>query len=379
MQDLMIPSLLGLTLIIVAWIALQQKKQDRDKDSIHKMLQDHHTQLLAQLQNMVQLQMQDVRAQLQASLQQHAQALNAPLEHMSKHVHETLKTIGEKVDQRLDHSFKSSSDLFNKVITRLATIDEAQKRMSELNEHVMDLQAIFNDKRARGAMGEMQLLTLLDNALPTQAYSTQFTLSNGKRVDCVLHLPDPIGLLPIDAKFPLEGYQQWIAANDAFSEKTAQQNFRKSISKHIDDIASKYIIPNETADGALMFIPAEAIFAEIHSRFPELVEQARKAKVWLVSPATMMAVLTTAQAVLKDVATREQMHVIQRHLRYLSQDFARFNERMDQLARHIEQAHADVDKINTSKNKIVARFEQIEKVELSPEHSEHQEHVFLDD
>ena len=249
-------------------------------------------------------------------------------------------------------------------MTRLATIDEAQKRMAELNQHVVDLQSIFNDKRARGAMGEVQLITLLDNVLPKQSYSVQHTLSNGKRVDCALHLPSPIGLLPIDAKFPLEGYQQLMNAEDAHQQKLAQQTFRKSISKHIDDISQKYIIANETADGALMFIPAEAVFAELHAHFPELVQQANQAKVWIVSPTTMMAVLTTAQAVLKDVATREQMHVIQKHLKMLSQDFTRFNERMNQLARHIEQAHNDVDKINTSKNKIVARFEQIEKVEL---------------
>ncbi|HIE54303.1 MAG TPA: DNA recombination protein RmuC, partial [Chromatiaceae bacterium] len=187
----------------------------------------------------------------------------------------------------------------------------------------------------------------------------------GTRVDCILFLPDPGGNIPIDAKFPLESYQRMVDFDAPENERTrARRQFRQDIRKHVRDIASKYVIPGETAEGAVMFLPAESIFAEIHAHFPELVEEAGRARVWIASPTTLMAILTTARAVIKDIATRRQVNVIQEHLRYLSEDFERFRQRMERLATHIRQAHEDAQQVNTSAQKISRRFVKIEKVEL---------------
>ena len=193
----------------------------------------------------------------------------------------------------------------------------------------------------------------------------QYTLSNQKRADCILFLPEPTGNIVIDAKFPLETYQR-LMNTDATSveRKSLQQQFRQDLQKHIKDIAEKYIIPNETTDGAVMFIPAEAIFAEVHANYPEVIAMSQRLKVWLVSPSTLMAVLTTARAVLKDDATRRQVHIIQKHLHSLADDFQRFEKRMDKLTKHIDLAHQDVNEVNTSAKKITQRFQKIESVEL---------------
>ena len=201
--------------------------------------------------------------------------------------------------------------------------------------------------------------------MPSEHFDLQHTLSNGKRVDCILFLPEPSGNIVIDAKFPLESYQRSTdLALSAEERRAGEQQFRVDIRKHIQDIAEKYIIPNETADGALMFIPAEAVFAEIHGHYPELVELSHKNKVWMVSPTTMMAILTTARAVIKDAATRKQVHIIQEHLIQLGKDFERFQMRMDNLAKHINQAQVDVEEVHKSSRKITSRFSSIEKVEL---------------
>jgi DNA recombination protein RmuC len=254
------------------------------------------------------------------------------------------------------------------VLTHLTRIDEAQKKITELSSNVVSLEEVLADKRSRGAFGEVQLSALVRNVMPESGFALQHTLSNGRRADCVLFLPDPTGNVVIDAKFPLESYQRMLDDTLAESDRQqAQRQFRLDIKKHMEDIAARYIIPGETSDGAVMFIPAEAVFAEIHAHFPELVEEAFRKRVWLVSPTTMMAILTTARAVLKDAATREQVHIIQDHLRALAKDFDRFRGRMDNLARHIGQAHQDVSDVNVSARKISSRFEKIERVELEEE------------
>ena len=230
---------------------------------------------------------------------------------------------------------------------------------------MVSLQEILADKRSRGAFGEVQLNGLVANVLPDKTYAIQHKLPNDKIADCALFLPEPTGTIVIDAKFPLESYQRIKNIDLAESErKAAERQFKLDIKKHIQDIAEKYIIPNVTSDGAVMFIPAEAVFAEIQSQHPDLVEQAQKARVWIVSPTTLWATLNTARAVLKDVETREQVDIIQEHLIYLAKDFERFQSRMDDLSKHIRQAHEDVDKVNTSARKITSRFEKIEKLEM---------------
>jgi DNA recombination protein RmuC len=291
--------------------------------------------------------------------------LNDTTQALGSRIDERLGEISGKVNERLDEGFRKTNETFTNVMTRLATIDEAQRKIESLTGSVVSLQELLGDKRARGAFGEVQLEALVRNVLPGSVYTMQATLSNGSRVDCVLDLPAPTGKVAIDSKFPLENYHRMFAADANELERAAAQRlFRQDLRRHVDAIAGKYIIPGETSDGAVMFLPAEAVFAEIHAHHGEIVEYAMSRRIWLVSPTTLMAVLNTARAVLKDVETRRQVHVIKDCLGKLAADFGRFDERMRDLARHIKQAHDDVAKVQVSSSKITQRFAQIESVEL---------------
>jgi len=282
-----------------------------------------------------------------------------------------LAEISGQVEKRLDKGFEKTTETFTDVVKRLAMIDEAQKRITELSSNVVSLQEVLTDKRSRGAFGEVQMAALISNVMPESSYELQYSLSNNTRVDCMMFLPEPTGHIAIDSKFPLNSFQKMMDNDASEADRVAaEKQFRLDIKKHIKDISEKYIIENETADGAIMFIPAEAVFAEIHAHQPALVEEAQRARVWMVSPTTLMAVLTTARAVLKDSATRKQIHVIQDHLVALAKDFDRFRKRMDKLSTHIQQANKDVEDVHISANKISSRFEKIERVELKEEEIE---------
>jgi len=315
--------------------------------------------------------MSEVRKQVTEALVQNGDELGKRVDALTRSTDERLKAISGQVDKRLNEGFEKTTATFTDVVKRLALIDEAQKKITELSGNVVSLQEVLADKRSRGAFGEVQLASLVRNVMPENSFSFQHTLINSTRVDCMLFLPEPSGDIGIDSKFPLESYKKMTDIGLAEADRQlAEKQFKKDIKKHVSDIAGKYIIPGETSDGAVMFIPAEAIFAEIHSHHYELVEEAQRARVWLVSPTTLMAVLTTARAVLKDSATRKQVHLIQDHLVALSKDFSRFQTRMDSLSRHIEQASKDVDDVNTSAKKISSRFEKIERVEMLDETAE---------
>lgn len=348
---------------------LQAFKDTSQKESNIHLQQFHKQQLesLTVIQNSIQTHMQAIRNQISENLTVHSDQLTKRVDKLTEENNKRLQEISGQVEKRLNEGFEKTTQIFADVVKRLALIDEAQRKITELSSNVVSLQEVLADKRSRGAFGEVQLSALIRNMLPESSFSFQHTLSNSKRPDCILFLPNPTGKIAIDAKFPLENYQRMM--NNPISEfdkKSTEQQFRQDIKKHINDIASKYIIANETSDGAIMFIPAEAVFAEIHAHYPELVEFAQKSRVWLASPTTMMAILTTARAVLKDADTRKQIHIIQEHLSYLAHDFDRFQKRMDQLSRHIQQAHQDVQEVNVSAKKISTRFEKIEKVELEP-------------
>ena len=312
-----------------------------------------------------------VRVKVDESLEKNARQLGERVKELIDSNEKRLGEISGKVEERLDKGFEKTTTVFADVLKRLALIDKAQEKIAELSGNVVSLQEVLSDKRSRGAFGEVQLNALISNMMPENSYSLQHSFANGVRADCVLFLPEPTGTICIDSKFPLESYQRMTdpAQGDA-DRKSAEQQFRQDIKKHIKDISSKYIIPGETSDGAVMFIPAEAVFAEIHGHYPELVEEAQRARVWLASPTTMMAVLTTSRAVLKDAATRKQVHIIQDHLVALSKDFERFQQRMDKLATHIGQANKDVGDVQISAKKITSRFTKIEKVELDGEEPE---------
>lgn len=338
--------------------------------SIHDKIAQTNLSLQPLIVESIQRQMIDVREQIGHSFTQHSSALTQHLQTVTEEIRTHLHNLTHQVQNRLTEGFEKTSATFIDVVQRLALIDEAQKKITELSQHVVSLQDVLVDKRARGAFGEVQLAALIANVMPSSHYSLQYTLSNQKRADCILFLPKPTGNLVIDAKFPLETYQKLMNTDAVSSErKSLQQQFRQDLQKHIKDIAEKYIIPEETADGAVMFIPAESIFAEIHANYPDIIAISQRLKVWLVSPSTLMAVLTTARAVLKDDATRKQVHIIQKHLHSLADDFQRFEKRMDKLTKHIDLAHQDVNEVNTSAKKITQRFQKIEAVELEAEES----------
>ena len=301
---------------------------------------------------------------IQNSFRNATQHLATSIETLSKTVDGRLELIGGKVNERLDEGFKKTNETFVSVMARLATIDEAQKKIDGLTTNVVSLQELLGDKRSRGAFGEVQLEGLVRNILSPQAYEMQYTLPNGSRADCVLKLPEPTGMVAVDSKFPLENYHRMFDAASPAEKLVAERQFKADVKKHVEDIASKYIIPEVTSDGAVMFIPAEAVFAEIHAHHSDVVDFAMQRRVWIVSPTTLMAVLNTARAVMKDVETRKQVHIIKDELGKLGKEFGRFDERMKKLADHIRQAHEDAQDVHTTSQKISKRFISIEQVEL---------------
>ena len=302
---------------------------------------------------------------LQDTLKGMTAHFNERVQQLSQTVDGRLNEISGKVAERLDEGFKKTNETFTSVMSRLAVIDEAQKKIEGLASNVVSLQEILGDKRSRGAFGEVQLEALVRNSLPPDAYAFQHTLKSGARADCVLVLPEPTGTVCVDSKFPLENYSRMFDDSLPMAERdAAKRQFKMDVKKHVDDIAAKYIVEGETSDGAVMFLPAEAVFAEIHAYHPDLVEHAQKKRVWLTSPTTLMAVLNTARAVIRDSETRRMAHVIKDELGKLAKDFARFDDRMKKLASHIEQASKDVGEVRISSDKISRRFQQIERVEL---------------
>ena len=303
---------------------------------------------------------------VQSTMRHATLQLVSTIDNLAKSVDGRLEQIGGKVSERLDEGFKKTNQTFIDVMARLATIDEAQKKIDGLTTNVVSLQELLGDKRSRGAFGEVQLEALVRNVLPVNSFAMQYTFPNGTRADCALFLPDPTGTVAVDSKFPLENYHRMMDSKLSDADQLlAEKQFKLDVKKHVDDIANKYIISNVTSDGAVMFIPAEAVFAELHAYHHDVIEYAMNKRVWVVSPTTLMAVLNTARAVLKDVETRKQVHVIKEELGKLSKDFGRFDQRMKKLADNIRQAHENAQDVHISSQKISQRFAQIERVELA--------------
>lgn len=322
---------------------------------------------LYQLKQRLMLDYRDSQLKLSQDLQQQVLMANKVLaesvEGLRNRVDDQMKKVSEDMGKKLHESFSKNTETFADVVKRLALIDAAQIKMNELSSQVLNLQAILSNKKARGAFGEVQLANLVGNMIPEGHFQLQATLSNGTRVDCLLLLPAPTGNIAIDAKFPLENYERWINASE-LERKGFESLLIKDLKKHIDDISQKYIIPGETSAGAVMFIPAEAVFAEIHTHFRDVVDYAQQKQVWLVSPTTMMAVLTTARAVLKDRATEQHVQVVREQLRLLAQDFERFYKRAEQMEKHIGLTAEDVRTMNVSARKILEGFRRVEAGEV---------------
>ncbi|WP_418648904.1 DNA recombination protein RmuC [Thauera butanivorans] len=382
--ELLLAALGGVALLLV-WVLvrlhgiereLPQRAADYLEQAMEQQLGAQHREILRDLHEGMARQTDRIgeharadRELLQRGLTAASMQLSRGMQALTQSVDGRLDTLSGQVNQRLDEGFRKTNETFANVMARLATIDEAQKKIDGLTTNVVSLQELLGDKRARGAFGEVQLEALVRNMLPPEAFSFQQVLPNGTRVDCLLSLPAPTGSIAVDAKFPLENYHRMFGAAGPAERDAAQRAFRVDLKRHVDAIAGKYILPGTTSDGAVMFLPAEAVFAEVHAYHPEIVAHAQLRRVWIVSPTTLMAVLNTARAVLKDVETRKQIHVIQDALGKLAKDFQRFDERMAALARHIEQASRDVQDVQTSSRKISAHFHKIESArfdELEP-------------
>jgi DNA recombination protein RmuC len=317
-------------------------------------------QAVAELQGRLS-QMSESQAAAQAVL---AERLQTQERVLSRNLEDRLADLGRRVGDRLqEHSTQAGKSLTD-LRERLAVIDAAQKTITELSSQVVGLQDILANKQARGAFGEIQMQDLVRGTLPPSAYAFQATLNGGTRVDCLLLLPNPPGPIALDAKFPLESYRAMREARDEATLSQARRQFSTALRTHVRAIAEKYIVAGETAESALMFLPSEAVYAELHASFPALVDESFRARVWIVSPTTLMATLTTIRAVLKDVRLREQAHLIQAELRRLLDDVLRLDERAGKLQRHFEQAAEDVRQVRISTEKVGKRAERIEELQI---------------
>jgi len=306
-------------------------------------------------------QMAEGQAAAQAQL---AERLQAQERALAEAVDKRLQLLAGTVGESLDKSAKETSTTVTDLRIRLARIDEAQKTIAELSTQVVSLRDILSNKQARGAFGEVMLEDLVRQVLPPQAYSFQHMIGEGRRCDCLLILPNPPGPIAIDAKFPLEAWRAMNDAPDDAQRKLALRAFTVAITKHITDIRDRYIVPGTTAEAALMFLPSEAIYAELHANHGELVTKSFQERVFIVSPTTLWATLNTIRAVLKDVQMREQAGLIQIEVGKLLEDVRRLDERVDKLQTHFGQAEKDVRDIRTSADKVIGRAERIKEVEL---------------
>jgi DNA recombination protein RmuC len=283
---------------------------------------------------------------------------------LGKMLEERLDQVSARVSETLEKSSLAQTTSLGELRERIAKIDAAQANINELSNQVVSLNQIFSDKQTRGNFGELQLQDLVKSVLPPSAYSFQAPLGDGKRVDCLLVLPNPPGPIAIDSKFPLESYRALRKASDDAARAAAGRQFRTDMVKHIDDIANKYIVVGETAESALMFLPSEAVYAELHANFGDVVETSYRKRVFIVSPTTLWATLNTIRAVLKDVRMRELAGVIQKEVQTLLEDVRRLDDRAGKLQGHFNQAVEDLRQIGISTGKVTARAERIEALEF---------------
>ena len=275
-----------------------------------------------------------------------------------------LADVQLQMNENLQGSARRTAHSLGELQQRLTAIDKAQENITKLSGDVLSLQDILSNKQTRGAFGEIQLNDIVSKALPSGSYTLQATLSNERRADCLIHLPNPPGPIVIDSKFPLEPYEALRNATTDWELNEAARQLRTAVKKHIKDISEKYIIEGETADGALMFLPSEAVYAELHANFSELVREGFSARVWIVSPTTCMATLNTMRAILKDARMREQAGAIRRELGLLYQDVDRLGTRVENLDRHFAQAAKDITEIKISADKAGKRARRLDNFDF---------------
>ena len=294
--------------------------------------------------------------------------LNSDFVNLNDKIEERLIKINEKVNNRLDENFDKTNKTFMSILERLSKIDEAQKKIETLSGDIVSLQGILTDKKSRGTFGEVNLYNILVSVFGennTKIYSLQYKFSNGNIADAVIFAPEPLGLVAIDSKFPLENYQNMVNRNISKVERDLyEKKFKADVKKHIDDIKNKYIIPGVTSNQAFMFLPAEAVFAELNAYHQDIIEYAYKNRVWISSPTTLMSMLTVVQTVIKNMERDKYAVVILKELQALSVEFSRYKERWDSLQKSIERVSKDVKEVNVTTEKISNKFESINKVEV---------------
>ena len=322
--------------------------------------ESHITERLGKLETNVVKEIGEFKSSFSRDLGNDFERLNEKLDNK-------LTLINNKVNERLDENFEKTNKTFTNVLERLSKIDEAQKKIDNLSNDIISLQSVLTDKKTRGVFGEVNLKNIMYNIFGEndKIYQLQYNLNNDTIADCVLFAPMPLGLIAIDSKFPLEHYQAMVdKKNDLTVREQAEKLFRSDMKKHIDAIASKYIIDGVTSDQAILFLPAEAIFAEVNAYHSDIIEYAYKKRVWLTSPTTLISTLTTIQIIMKNIERDKYTTVIHNELKLLSTEFNRYKERWDRLYKNIETVSRDVKDIHTTTDKITKRFNTINQVEM---------------
>ena len=295
-------------------------------------------------------------------------SLNNDFNSLTDRMDNRLNAINNKVNERLDENFEKTNKTFTSVLERLSKIDEAQKKIDLLSNDIVSLQSVLTDKKSRGIFGEINLKHIMSSVFGEkndQIYRMQYSFENNTIADCVLFAPEPLGVVAIDSKFPLENYQIMVDKTISQDERiVAEKNFKNDLKKHIDDISNKYIIPGITSEQAIMFLPAEAIFAEISAYHNDIIEYAYKKKVWITSPTTLISTMTTIQIIIKNIERDKYASVIHKELNILSEEFKRYKERWDKLSRSIETINKDIKDIHNTTEKITKRFDSINQVDV---------------
>ena len=345
---LVLLGLLGLAvlalIVLVTIVALNMSRRRREA----QLHDDHLAELKGRLQTLAEM-----------SVTRHGELARA--------VNERLDRMTHRVGTDLNETARKTTEGIAKLYERLAVIDSAQKNLTNLSTNMVSLQEILANKQARGAFGQMRMEAIIQDGLPKGAYSFQATLSNGKRPDCLLHMPNTKAGLVIDAKFPLEGFEAFRVARSADEKKEAARRVRVDVGRHVDAMAERYFLAGETQDTAILFVPSEAIYADLAEHFTDLVQKAHRARIVICAPNMLMLAVQTMQAILKDVKMREQAHLIQREVTKLMDDMGRLRERVLDLQRHFGQANQDIEKILTSSERIASRGHKIENLEFEGE------------
>lgn len=303
-------------------------------------------------------------AELKGRLLAMAETSSTRQAELTSAIHERLDRVSHNLGTNLEETSRRTSENLARLNERLAVIDTAQRNITELSSRVVSLQDVLANKQQRGAFGQLRMEAIIQDGLPRDAYDFQATLSNGKRPDCIIHMPGAQGCVVIDAKFPLEGFEALRTAHEEGARKEARKLIQTHVGKHIDDIAAKYAIPGETQETMLMFVPSESIYAELHETFPDILQKAHRARVVIVSPNMLMLAVQTMQAIMKDVRMREQAGIIQREVGVLMVDVNRLKERVLDFQRHFGLLGGDVEKIVISTDKIASRGRKIENLDF---------------